>query len=456
MASLPRIAAADIHRVRRFDAVVLGGALPGLVAAIRLAQRGARVLVVEEEAAARAHPGWREPFLLWDAEPGGVLGSCLRALAVPLIDQRRLVADDMALQLVTPHARLDWGRAPLAAAELTAWGFAKPDEARALLGELAAAAEATREALLAGAGPRVRGAGPRATGASTEAPPRTRGPSALGEAAPSLRELLRDVARALSEEAGLPAEPAALRMLGALLGGGAIVAGEGGLRELLWRRLATLFGERRQVPGPFRLVAASHLAAVEVLGVQEIWAGRALLLNAPREALAQVHDGPAPALLRSTPSTHRRVGIHLRAPSGLLPEAMARRLVVHGEGYPLRIARHAGPRASARDDLFVSTVAPRDAEVEVVYARLERVVDELAPFCSARIERRPAPGTKWDRDDLLHAAAQSAHDPGVAGTRLSSRPLVVALERELAAAYGFEGELLHGWRAGDELLAELG
>ena len=38
MASLPRIAAADVHRVRRFDAVVLGAALPGLVAAIRLAQ----------------------------------------------------------------------------------------------------------------------------------------------------------------------------------------------------------------------------------------------------------------------------------------------------------------------------------------------------------------------------------------------------------------------------------
>src|SRR5262245_18762111 len=129
MASLPRIAAADVHRVRRFDAVVLGGALPGIVAAIRLAQRGARVLVVEEEVAARAHPGWREPFLLWDSEPAGVLGECLPALALPLIDQRRLVADDLALQVVTKDARLDWGRAQLVAAELTSWGFTKPDDA---------------------------------------------------------------------------------------------------------------------------------------------------------------------------------------------------------------------------------------------------------------------------------------------------------------------------------------
>src|SRR3972149_5623246 len=45
-------------RARRGDAIVLGGALPGLVAAIRLGQRGHRVLVVEEGAAAGlpAHP----------------------------------------------------------------------------------------------------------------------------------------------------------------------------------------------------------------------------------------------------------------------------------------------------------------------------------------------------------------------------------------------------------------
>ena len=79
---------------------------------------------------------------------------------------------------------------------------------------------------------------------------------------------------------------------------------------------------------------------------------------------------------------------------------------------------------------------------------------ELAPFCGARLERRPAPAVRWDRDDLLYDAGP--RDPSAAAVRVSSRPPVVALERGDAAAYGFEGELLLGWRAGDELQAELG
>jgi hypothetical protein len=453
MASLPRIAAADVHRVRRFDAVVLGAALPGIVAAIRLAQRGARVLVVEEEAAARAHPGWREPFLLWDAEPAGVLGSCLRALAVPLIDQRRLVADDLALQLATKDARLDWGRARLAAAELTSWGFAKPDDAQGLLAELAASAEAVRDALLANVVPR-RGPGAPVRGASAEPAASARWSDALLETHPRLRTLLRDLARALTDQAGLPHEPATLRLLGALLGGGAVVAGDGGLREVLWRRLTTLFGERRAIPGPLRLVAASHLPAVEAIGVQEIWAGRVLLLNAPREALAEVHEGPAPALLRGPAAPHRRVGLQLRAPAGLLPEAMAPRVVVQGDGHPIRVARYPGPRSGAHDDLLLSTIAAHSEDAESVRARLERTLHDLAPFCAPRLERRPAPAARWDRDDLVHEASAQARDVG-AGARLSTRPPVVSLEPGDAAAFGFEGSLLLGWRTGDELLAEL-
>ena len=53
MASLPPPRGRGQPRTRRWDAVVLGGALPGLVTAIILGQRGARVLVLEEEAAAR-------------------------------------------------------------------------------------------------------------------------------------------------------------------------------------------------------------------------------------------------------------------------------------------------------------------------------------------------------------------------------------------------------------------
>jgi hypothetical protein len=449
MAGLPRIAAAEVHRVRRFDALVLGGALPGLVAAIRLAQRGARVLVVEEEAALRAHPGWREPFLLWDAEPAGVLGACLRALAVPLIDQRRLLVDDLALQVVTPRARLDWGRAPLASTELTSWGLSKPDEAFALLRALADAGTRARDALLASpAAPRAR----RGAGDVSQAPAETgplRWPPALEHAQPALRALLHGIAQALSEQATPPSEAAALRLLGATLGGGAILSGEGGLRDLLWRRYAALFGERRSIPGPLRLVSAAQLAAVEAPGVQEILAGRALILNAPRDALARVHEGQAPSLLKAPPATHRRIELPLRAPAELLPEAMAPRLLLLGDGAPVRVARHAGRRGE-QAELLVSTLAPRDADADAILSRLERTIDELAPFCADRLERRPLPAARWDRDDGLLAAADSS-----GATRVSRSPLVVALERGASAAWGFEGDLLLGWRAGDELCAEL-
>ena len=74
MRGLRAVAARDAYRVRRWDAVVLGSALPGLVAAIRLGMSGARVLVLEEEAAASGHPGLREPFLMTGNGSDGVLG----------------------------------------------------------------------------------------------------------------------------------------------------------------------------------------------------------------------------------------------------------------------------------------------------------------------------------------------------------------------------------------------
>jgi hypothetical protein len=460
MAGLPRIPAADVHRMRRFDAVVLGASLPGLVAAIRLGQAGARVLVVEEEAAAGAHPGWREPFLLWDAEPGGVLGACLRALAVPLIDQRRLLADDFALQLVTPRARLDWGRAGLAASELASWGLAKPDEALTLLRALGAGAEGAREALLGSLSPRSRRAagldlGPAAVrpAASPHAAPDPA--AALRQAAPALRGLLRQVALALCEAGGAELPGAAeLRLLGGVLGGGAILAGDGGLRDLLWRRLASLFGERRRIPGPLRLVGTAQLAAIEAPGVPEIFAGRALLLNAPLEALAAAHDGPAPALLRSVAARHRRALLLLRAPAQRLPEAMAQRLLVLGGEEPLRIARLPVRRGDPHAELLVSLRAPIDALEAALHARLESAVLELAPFCAGQLERRSGPAARWDRDDLLPELGRATPD-AAAGLRLSSRPLIVALERSAAGATSFEGDLLLGWRAGDELAAEL-
>src|SRR3972149_5456254 len=132
MVALPPARARERARTRRWDAVVLGGALPGLVTAVVLGQRGARVLVLEEEAATRGFPGLREPFFLPGSERESILGACLRTLGVPLIDQRRVQIDPVGLQVVLPDARLDVGDASLSASEWVCWGLAKPQLARSL------------------------------------------------------------------------------------------------------------------------------------------------------------------------------------------------------------------------------------------------------------------------------------------------------------------------------------
>ena len=57
-------------RARRWDVVVLGSALPGLIAAVRLAMGRLRVLIVEEEVAARQPATVREPFFLAGSASG--------------------------------------------------------------------------------------------------------------------------------------------------------------------------------------------------------------------------------------------------------------------------------------------------------------------------------------------------------------------------------------------------
>jgi len=51
MRGLPEVERSRQFRTRRYDAVIVGGALPGLVAAVRLGMGGARVCIVEEQAA---------------------------------------------------------------------------------------------------------------------------------------------------------------------------------------------------------------------------------------------------------------------------------------------------------------------------------------------------------------------------------------------------------------------
>ncbi len=107
-----------------------------------------RVLVVEEEAAARQPATVREPFFLAGNGAGGLLDACLRALVLPLIDRRRLASDSIAYQVVMPDARVDVASPARTAEELVAWGLAKPEVARGLVRGLTEAAAGEREALL--------------------------------------------------------------------------------------------------------------------------------------------------------------------------------------------------------------------------------------------------------------------------------------------------------------------
>ena len=106
---------------------------------------GLRVLVAEEDAAARVPDRVREPFFL---PAGPVLDACLRALGVPLIDRRSVALDELAYQVLLTDARIDVGGVSLTAEELVAWGLAKPEAAESLLRELAEAGRAEGEALL--------------------------------------------------------------------------------------------------------------------------------------------------------------------------------------------------------------------------------------------------------------------------------------------------------------------
>jgi hypothetical protein len=460
--------------------VIVGGALPGLVAAVRLAMRGARVLVLEEEAALRRYPGLREPFWMSGVQKESVLGSCLRTLAIPLIDQRRIEPDAVALQVVLPEARLDVGEPALCAEEWVAWRLARPEAARALARALAEAAEAEREALheapVVRAARRLALPGRRAASGGEAAPHaahtarRPRGLAEELEAAPAqLRAVLDAQVRALSNlGAAPPSGLARARLLGVPLEGGASVRGsDPWLRGILRRRLESLYGEFRSVPGSFRLVSVGGqpgLAPDEAGESAEVWVGRALVLNAPRCALAAaVAQQPVPEPLAEAPAARRRHALHLRAPRALVPEAMAPRVIVLRD--PVRppegtnalcLRRFPAPDDAQQIDFVVTAVldaAERDLPARE--AEMLAAVAALLPFAEGSLRRVPDLAPRWDDDAPLCDPPAGAGWPGELELRLPGRQPLYHLERAGLAGLGFEGEILLGWRAGDAIAADL-
>jgi phytoene dehydrogenase-like protein len=460
MRGFPAIASSDTHRVRRWDVLMLGSALPGLIAAVRLGQRGLRVLVLEERGG-ESDDFAREPFLLVDAESHGLLSGCLRAMGIALIDQRRFVAEDVALQVCDAERRVDLGRTSHTAEEWSSWGLVSRDDARRFAAALDEAAEAERAALLeAPALLRTARRAREALAPARRAGPARGWPSALASAPPALRALLDAPVRSLSNLGDRePSPEARARLIGGLLRGGvAMSGGDGFLRGLLRRRITTLYGEFRALEGGFRIVSVQQQPGIAVGGAKEIWTGRALLLNAPAAAVAAAADEPLPSPFDAPPIRWRRHTVHYRGPREQVAPSMADRVIWRDddedESVALRVFR--GRSRTAGFDLLASAVVPVD-DVDAERrgeARIERALRDLLPFSEGALERVPLPRLRWDSDALL-ADPTGAAWPEEPELRLSARPAVYGLDRACVGGLGGEGEVWLGWRAGDAIAEEL-
>lgn len=455
-------------RARRWDVVVLGSALPGLIAAVRLAMGRLRVLIVEEEAAARQPAVVRDPFFLAGASSGGVLDACLRALALPLIDRRRLTTDPIAYQVVLPDARIDVASPARTAEELVAWGLAKPEVARAMVRGLSEAGAGEREALLDAPIVRALRIGSNLGRTAPRAPRHARGlPSEVSQPSEAIAPWLEAQLRALVNVATPNAPPEARARLlgGALEGGAGFESAEETLVGLLRRRFHALHGEIRLLPGRFELVSTGEMAGIAPAMSDEVWFGRALMLNAPLGPLTDWLEasGGAPDFLPPRSALRRRAWAALRMPSEAVPEGMARRVLRVGdprrplEGTNL-VRIHLVPEKSGRDvQVVASYVLPEGAideaalETEVAESLLE-----LMPF--ARDGARRAVSSqrpRWDDDLALEDPTPGTGWPSEVDLRLLSRPPVYRLPREQVGVLGVEGDCLLGWRAGDAILADL-
>lgn len=474
MHGLPVLNASDTPRVRRWDAVVLGGALPGLVMAVVLMMRGARVLLVEEDTALTGFAGLREPFLLSGASSGGILGVCLQEIGIPLIERRGIVSHPTAYQVVLPDARLDVGDPARTIEEIVAWGLAKPEEAQALVRALAHAATAEREAMLRSPVvrmsrrwvPHARRRSPSArvgTQISGRAP-RERGlPAEVTDASPRLSVYLAAQVRALSNLGSQsPSPEAQARLLGTPLEGSGVL--RGGLRQLLRRRLESLLADFRVIPGRLRLIDVANQPGLVPENSSEIWVGRVLVLNAPRENLAVAHgDEPVPDLLRHPAPSHRRISLHYRARRSVLPEGMAPRVICVGHptgplepGHVVALRVFPGAKRDERVDIVASVVLPADTDPADARAEVTRVVEGVMPFtANGGLEAEPIATPVWDTDAPLLDPGPGRGWPSECDLRLSLKPPIYALERANVAALGFEGDVLLGWRAGDSIAADL-
>jgi hypothetical protein len=499
MPEIPTLNANEAPRARRWDALVLGSGLSALIAAARISAGGHRVLVVEEEARAKQPPAMKEPFFLGGLRDQGLLDATLRALAVPLIDRRRIENERLAYQIAVDPYRLDVGQPARTAEELVAWSLAGPEAAQTLVRRRLEASEVERTHLAESPFVRIGRHRPSTTSALLGQPGMaTTHPSALNRplgrhkrglpteisgASGDLARSLDAEIRALSNLARrTPSPEARARLLGLALAGGAGFADSPPwLVDLFRKRVTSLYGELRILSGPFELIQVAGQPGIRVLRSNEIWLGRCLVLAVPPSALADQYAARrqeeknqptarrAPGLLARDRDRAFRATFLFRADPSSLPEGMGARLILPGS------FSEAAPHAATacvtafpsqthpdRVDLVVRAViegitpeSKRD-RLDALRSALEDRLRHLMPFCGDGLTFVETPVPDWDSDDgWLEDPVQSQGWPGEIDLQLQSRPAIFHLDRAGAAGLGLEGDLLLGWRGGDAIAAEL-
>ncbi len=479
MRGLPGLNVRETDRVRRWDVVVVGGALPGLVAAARLAMRGAQVLVIEEDTAVTAFAGLREPFLMTGTASDSVLGACLSAIGIPLIDRRNLISERLAYQVAWPGARVNIGDPEQTANEIECWGLANSRVSRNLLTALAESAAAEGAQLVASqltptARPTGRSLLSISRSQTTADTPVDQNVEHAIAAAPELTPLIDAQSRALADFGRRPPPAAARnRLLGAALSGAVRVSGKDPwLASLLRRQIEARHGEFRRLSGAFRIVQTGNLPAVAADESHDISSARALILNAPTSSLVDMgcHDGNETAKRRGKSATKdgwlhgpaptgRRLSLHLRGSRELLPAGMASRVIsVRDPSATMTGTNVVRVRIFDRGtevDLIADASMPIEAlDDESAFEKIGRSVVSLMPLGDEGWQRIAVPAPLWDRWDLLTDSCDS--DPILGLQRPLSRVPAYILDRSQAAQRGFEGDLLLGWQAGDAIATELG
>jgi len=483
MVEIPSLDSREAPRARRWDALILGSGIPALVAAVRIGKTGQRVLVVEEEARAKLPPALREPFFLAGFRDGGVLDGCLRALAVPMIERRRLAPERLAYQIAADPHRLDIGQPLVTAEELVTWGLAKPDDAQSLVRHLIEASEVELGLLLEAPFARIgrRSAGSRSASGLGH---HKRGlPGDAARATGALADVLAAQIRSLSNLGQTtPSPEAQARLLGlGLAGGTGFADAPPWLNDILRKRVTALYGDFRTLSGDFELVSVSGQPGIRVLRTGEIWLGRSLVLAAPlsslRDAVHHEPTRPAPSVLDRQVTRAYRAAFLFRIPTTILPEGMSARVILSdlqndadpstrtgGEGDPPTVTITAFPSQTKPNwiDLVARAIVPEADPIRLpdqltrLGDSIGRRLEALMPFCGDHLHRIEFAAPQWDAEDgWLEDPPPGSGWPAEIDLRLSSRPPIFHLDRATVAGLGLEGDLLLGWRGGDAIAREL-